>query len=124
MVKYSLKEMLYWLTIWMICVSVLNVRTGTTLALVIATFWLGGTVFVGRHFGPSIGFLYAFLFGFLLFLAIGIATLIEFRMEARLASDYALIFAYSVGYGIAGGAIVWGVAVGVDKAFKRFIDAR
>jgi hypothetical protein len=116
MLRFSLKELLYWISVGSICVSLLTALTTAVFALAMSTIWLGGTVLVNKMFTNRSGFLYSIALGLLAFAALASAAQ---EPTPHRAQDAYAKWAFFLLLGLVIGTSIWGIAVGADKVFKR-----
>jgi hypothetical protein len=119
MFKFSLKELLYWLTIWMVGVSLLAAITTAPVALFVVTLWPFGTIILSKLFGPLISLTYSVFLGFVSGVTVMVVTNGLWRL--RTPSAYPWVFAVSMIFSLVTGTIVWGVIDAADDLFKRFV---
>src|SRR5215212_9978626 len=117
MVKFSLKELVYWWSLWIVCVSLLTTFFTAAFGLLVTTVWFGGTVIVRRLCGNVAQFVYSILVGF--FFSILFFMPMEGEFIPKLPSPDLLLLTISVFFGLVAGTLVWGFAMGADWAFNR-----
>jgi hypothetical protein len=119
--RYSLSELFYWLTMWMVLVSVLGTVISPLAAVLVVTVWLYGTVLVSKSFGRLAGLAYSVLVGFVLMVAFMWPAVIT---VPRRRPAMELHFTLSLLSGLISGASVWCIASVADEAFKSFLRRR
>ena len=117
MVKYSLKEFLYWLTIWIVGVSLVFPVVLPVFFRSLALLWLGGTIIVIKVLGERAAFWYSAVFGYL-FLVAATPPAVKSYVQPQ-PSNIELRFVLCIPLGLIAGSIVWGIVVGADRLFNR-----
>jgi hypothetical protein len=113
--RYSLKELLYWLTVWSVALGVLAC-VFEPFGVIFFAAWFIGTTTVNKAFGYRAGFWYAALFGVVsCVLMVMLSTPLSNKSRSP---DFALSMTFVLLFGIASGAVVWLVGFVFDKLFK------
>jgi hypothetical protein len=120
MPKFSLAEMLYWLTVWTVSVSVLTAFVSAPFALFVVTVWYFGTVGLGKALGyvASLTYSVGFLF---------VICLLAFRLEWPSNGSLSFlsnIFIPAFVCSLLGGGFVWIAAIVADESFQRLVRRR
>jgi hypothetical protein len=108
--------MLYWLTVWIVGLSVLTAATSAPIALFAISVWLLGTVFVSKGLGRPVGFVFSWAVGFVSCMVIGAI----FAHREHFMERFAVCFLVGLEFGLG----VWCLAVAADEAFQRFAARR
>ena len=114
MPKYSLKELLYWLTLWTLALSALTAAFGPPhpLQLLILTPWFLGSVAASKLGGHKVS--YAFSVG----TAFALCVIGAFTVSPPLALSEILFAAVFIG--VIGGSLMWFVVAAAEGLFKHF----
>jgi hypothetical protein len=67
MLRYSLKELLYWTAVWCVGMAALRALNASFVAVIILTVWFAGTAAINRIFGYVAGLAFAVLITFLFY---------------------------------------------------------
>jgi hypothetical protein len=113
--RYSLKELLYWLTIWSVGLGALAC-VFEPFGVIFFAAWFIGTTTVNKALGYRAGFWYAALFG-----VVSCVLMVMFTTPMSSRSrppDFAFGVTFGLLFGIGLGAVVWLVAFGFDKLFR------
>ena len=114
--RYSLKELLYWLTIWSVCLGGLSAVIPKPFGVIFFGAWFIGTTVVNKAFGYRAGFYYAAFFGIVFCL---LSVLLTPPMSNKSQPpDFVFGVVVVLLFGIAYGSFVWAVAFGFDKLFR------
>jgi hypothetical protein len=119
MIRYSLRDLLYWLTVWIVFASLLAAFSPSPVALIVMTAWFFGTVFVNKGFRPPGGLTYSIAFGFML-----CAICLALASPTAVPGYYFYVFPVSFLFGLISGPIVWGIADAADEVCNEFIRGR
>jgi hypothetical protein len=113
MPKYSLRELLYWQTVW-IGVLLLIAKFGvpSPIALFAATVWFIGTVVAYKAYGSNLSFAFSFAAAFAICLVGTVTASIKLALTEVL---FAWMFSSAVG-----GSLMWGLVAAADGVFKQF----
>jgi hypothetical protein len=122
MIHFSLKELCYWWTVWMVYVVGVATYYGAKFVVVVATPWFLGTVVVGWIFGRRIGWTYSVIFGFLLILTLFATVKIDTVPPTRFSLDH--IIGVSTKNALINGTLVWAIAFSADWVFMRYVRAK
>jgi hypothetical protein len=115
MFRYSLKELLYWLTVWCVALCVLSAVTPKSIGVIAFAIWFVGTTVSNRSFGYRAGFYYACVAGIVVCLLTFMLTPPMNQPGTRfnwVALPFLVLFALPYG------AIVWLIAVGFDRLYR------
>jgi hypothetical protein len=113
--QYSLKELLYWLTVGSVGLGVLVAVIPEPIGVIFLAVWFAGTTAVNKGFGYRAGFWYATFFGFVFV----VLTATPMPLSNKLPPPrYELIVIFLGLFAIGSGSFVWAVGIGLDKLFK------
>jgi hypothetical protein len=117
MFRYSLGELFYWLTFWIISVSMLGTLIPAHLAVSVVTVWLFGAVLTSEACGHWASFASAVLVGFVLMAVFRWPAITPFPRRHPNIEVHVML---SVVSGLISGTMVWCIAAFADEAFKSF----
>jgi hypothetical protein len=110
--QYSLKELLYWLSIWSVALGTLVSVIPEPIGVIFFAVWFIGTSVAIKTFGYRAGFCYSALFGIFFCLLMVVAT--TGTSNPAPPPRYGL---FVLVFGIGPSLVVWTVGVGFDKLF-------
>ena len=118
MFRYSLKDVFYWLTVWVVCVSALRTLLPILVAVFLVTTCLFGTVILNKAVGRWAGLIYAvaivFVFCSSFIVPVGVSG-------PPPPSAYTLGTAISVLLSSIGGTAIWLMAVATHAIHKQVV---
>jgi uncharacterized membrane protein YagU involved in acid resistance len=114
--QYSLKELLYWLTVWSAGLGGLVAVIPETVFVIYFAVWFIGTTVVSKGFGYRAGFWYSAFFGVVFCLLMDMLTtpMSNKSPQPRFAWDVTFVLLFGIGFG----SFVWAVGVGFDRLFR------
>jgi NAD(P)H-dependent FMN reductase len=108
--RYSLKELLYWLTVWSVALSALVAVIPEPIGVIFFAAWFIGTTVANKTFGYRAGLWYSGLFGIFFCLLMVVATTgVSNPAPPPRYGLFVLLF------GIGPCLVVWAVGIGFDK---------
>jgi hypothetical protein len=121
--QYSLRELLYWLTVWCIALAVLSTIIPTAVGTFFLAIWFIGTTVANQVFRYRAGFVYASLLGAICLPLIEILV-VEYQFNQSLQPRYDRMVIVLALLGLVLGSIIWIIAVCFDGLYRRISRSR
>jgi hypothetical protein len=116
MFRFSLKELLYWITIWCVGTAAFSTLIPAPTGVIVLGIWLIGTTAINKACGYRAGFGYASLVGFAVWLLALVTDSPSFNPSPP--PRYGMLLAFLLLLGLVSGSLVWSVVFCFDKLYS------